>query len=122
MSAQVSQKRKWTSRKAPAQSATPAMENALSALRVSTKRQFKEGEGIETQRQGNDQYIKAKGYRLHKEFVIAETADNKERADFEAVLDYIVAHKKEIDVVVFWKVDRLSRGGVANYYALKSFL
>src|SRR5205085_11550871 len=109
------------SRPAPAPS-PPAMQNAVSILRVSTKRQLNEGDGIENQRQGNTQYLKAKGYQLHKEFVLAETADNKERADFGEVLDYIVAHKREIDIAVFWKVDRISRGGVANYYALKSFL
>jgi site-specific DNA recombinase len=98
------------------------MQQAVSILRVSTKRQLNEGDGIENQRQGNNRYLQTKGYRLHKEFVVAETADNKERADFTSVLEYIVTHKREIDVAVFWKVDRISRGGVANYYALKSYL
>jgi DNA invertase Pin-like site-specific DNA recombinase len=98
------------------------MQNVVSVLRVSTKRQLNEGDGIENQRRGNDEYVRLKGYRLHREFVVAETASGEDRADFGAVLDYVVAHRREIDVVVFWKVDRISRGGVANYYALKSYL
>lgn len=122
MSAQKANQSKCIFGDVPAPSCSPPMQNAVSILRVSTKRQLCDGDGIENQRQGNMQYLRAKGYHLYKEFVVAETADDKERADFGLVLDYLVTHKHEIDVVVFWKVDRISRGGVANYYALKSFL
>jgi DNA invertase Pin-like site-specific DNA recombinase len=98
------------------------MQHAVSILRVSTKKQLNEGDGIENQRRGNNAYIQRKRYHLHKEFVLAETADNKERADFQGVLDYLVENKREIDLVVFWKMDRISRGGVGTYYALKSYL
>ena len=50
---------------------------AVSILRVSTKKQLNEGEGIENQRRGNDEYIRRKGYRLLREFVIAESADGQ---------------------------------------------
>src|SRR5205823_4551440 len=63
-----------------------------------------------------------KGYRLVKEFVIAESADGPERDDFEAAIGEIVSRRREIDVVVFWKVDRISRGGVLPYYTLKGVL
>jgi site-specific DNA recombinase len=98
------------------------MQNAISLLRVSTKKQLTEGDGIENQRRGNDEYIRRKGYRLLDEIVIAETADDKERRDFGTALDAIIRRKREIDLVVFWKVDRVSRGGVGNYYALKALL
>src|SRR5205823_222941 len=91
-------------------------------LRVSTRKQLTAGDGIENQRRGNNEYIRLKRYRPLDEFVIAETADNKVRADFDGVINQLIDRKKEIDVVVFWKVDRLSRGGVGNYYALKAFL
>ena len=67
----------------------------------------------------------ARGYRLVREFVIAESADDAEvyeRADFEAAIADVVAHRAEIDVVVFWKVDRISRGGVLPYFTLKGVL
>ncbi len=98
------------------------MRTAVSILRVSTKQQLTDGDGIENQRRGNNDYLRRKGYRLHREFVIAESASAEERADFGEVIDYLIAHKREIDVAVFWKMDRLSRAGVANYYALKAML
>jgi DNA invertase Pin-like site-specific DNA recombinase len=122
MSAQAGQTGKCISGRAPVQPQPSGMQSAVSVLRVSTKKQLSDGEGIENQRRGNTEYIRRKRYRLHREFVLAETADDKERADFDAVLDYVIAHKKGIDVVVFWKVDRISRAGVGTYYALKSLL
>ena len=112
MSAQVSQKGKCKEPAAPAHSLTPDMQVSVSVLRVSTKKQL-DGEGIENQRRGNNEYIRRKGYRLLKEFEIAESANDidrdKERKDFTAVIADIVLHKKEIDVVVFWK--RENNGG-----------
>lgn len=98
------------------------MQRAISILRVSTKKQLSDGDGIENQRLGNNEYIRRRGYRLLDEIVIAETADNKERKDFEAALQSIVARKREVDLVVFWKMDRVSRAGVGTYYALKAYL
>lgn len=100
----------------------PAMQRAISILRVSTKKRLADGDGIENQRRGNDEYIRRRGYRLLDEIVIAETADDKVRRDFEAALDSIVARKREVDLVVFWKMDRVSRAGVGTYYALKAYL
>ncbi len=97
-------------------------QRAASILRVSTKKQLNEGDGIENQRRGNAEHIRRKGYILVKEFVIAESADGPERDDFEAAVQEIISRRREIDVVVFWKVDRISRGGVLPYYTLKGVL
>src|SRR5438874_7594831 len=107
MSAQISQKGKCKTRPALLQQRPPEMQNAVSILRVSTRKQLTGGDGIENQRRGNDEYIQRKRYRFSGEFVLAETADNKERVDFGVVINDIIARKKEIDVIVFWKVDRL---------------
>src|ERR1700730_4001355 len=87
MSAQVSQKGKCISGPAPLQQRPHGMQNAISLLRVSTKKQINEGDGIENQRRGNNEYTRRKGYRLLDEIVIAETADAKKRKDFGAALD-----------------------------------
>ena len=97
-------------------------QNAVSILRVSTKKQLNEGDGIENQRRGNAEYIRRRGYRLAREFVIAESADGPERQDFESALAQVIANKAETNVVVFWKVDRISRGGVLPYYTVKGVL
>ena len=96
--------------------------SAVSILRVSTKRQLA-GEGIASQRKGNSDYMKEKGYKLFHEFELAESADGgKERLDFTQALAFCERHKKDIGVVVIWKVDRFTRGGLATFYAIKAHL
>jgi site-specific DNA recombinase len=101
-------------------------QSAVSILRVSTKKQLNEGEGIENQRRANDEYIRRKGYVMTREIVIAESAslELKERYDLEAALELIFALSKErkADVVVLYKADRLSRGGAGEYFAVKALL
>ncbi len=96
---------------------------AVSILRVSTKKQL-EGEGHDTQRKGNNEYIARKGYTLYKEFQIAESAkdQNEDREDFTEAIAWCILHKKEIGVVVIWKVDRVSRAGPLAYFAFKQHL
>src|SRR5439155_23528077 len=122
MSARFRPNGKCISSGVPVEQRPPDMQFAVSILRVSSKKQLNSGDGIENQRRGNCEYIARKRYRLHREFVLAETGDSDERADFGKVLADVIEHKKEIDVVVFWKVDRITRGGVGNYYALKALL
>lgn len=95
---------------------------AASVLRVSTKRQLNDGDGIENQRRGNAEYARRKGYALVREFVVAESADGDDRAAFEAAVRRALDPALRVEVIVFWKVDRISRGGVLPYYTLKAFL
>lgn len=95
---------------------------ALSLLRVSTRKQMTDGEGIENQRRHNDEYIKRKGYKLVKEIELAESADSEQRVGFAEIINYTVAHKNEIDVWVLYKIDRFTRGGIAEYYIIKKHL
>ena len=88
---------------------------ALSILRVSTERQMREGDGIENQRRCNNVYIDRKEYQLVKEFELAESASSEKRVDFDKVIDYTVTNRDKIDVWIMYKVDRLSRGGLATY-------
>ena len=69
------------------------MQHAVSILRVSTKKQLNEGEGIENQRRGNAEYIGRRGYSLLKEYVIAESAEGEDREKFESVLRDVVLRK-----------------------------
>lgn len=97
-------------------------ERVVSILRVSTKKQLNDGDGIENQRRGNTEYIRRKGYHLVREFVVAESAEGDERADFEDAVRQAMSRDLGIKVIVFWKVDRISRGGVLPYYTLKGVL
>ncbi|TSC59793.1 MAG: Site-specific recombinase [Candidatus Peregrinibacteria bacterium Greene0416_62] len=103
-----------------------APEQAVSILRVSTRKQLDEGDGIENQRRANNDYILRKGYTLTKEVVIAESAslELKERVDLDAALTMIFALRKQkkVDTVVLYKSDRLSRGGGQEYFTIKALL
>lgn len=98
-------------------------ETAVTLLRVSSKKQMA-GEGIPNQREGVTVYCSQKGYGIAKEFVIAESAEltNELRVSMTEALDWCVKNKQKVSVVVIWKVDRFSRAGLAEYYALKAIL
>ncbi len=102
------------------------MTAAVSILRVSTKRQLNEGDGIENQRRANDAYIERQKYRKVKEIVLAESAslDFADRLDLDAALRDVLAMKRkgQADVVVLYKSDRLSRGGGEQYFTIKALL
>lgn len=102
------------------------MLSAVSILRVSTKKQLNEGDGIENQRRANDSYIERQKYRKVKEIVLAESAnlDIAERCDLDAALRTVLGMKKrgQADVVVLYKSDRLSRGGGEQYSPIKALL
>ncbi len=101
-------------------------EQAVSILRVSTRRQLDEGDGIENQRRANNDYIRRKNYTPVYEIVIAESASSelKERVDLEAALTTISSMRKQkkVDVVVLYKSDRLTRGGAGEYFTIKALL
>lgn len=98
------------------------MKNAISILRVSTKKQL-QGESIAVQREQNARYCKEKKFTIAKEFEFAESASGiKRRKQFELVMDYCKVNKDSIDSVVVWKLDRLSRQGLLAFYNLKEFL
>lgn len=97
-------------------------ELAISILRVSTIKQQKIGDSLEKQRRDNAQYIAGRGYKVLKEFEIAESASKAERREFEKAIDYTVKNKGRVSVWVLHKVDRASRGGLVTYVALKENL
>lgn len=97
-------------------------QNAVSILRVSSKRQL-EGESIPNQREQNRKYAAEKGYKIVREFEVAETASKAEkRHTYVEVLEWVIRQKGAVQAVIIWKVDRFSRGGVHDYYQLKAML
>ncbi|TSC58394.1 MAG: site-specific recombinase, DNA invertase Pin [Candidatus Peregrinibacteria bacterium Greene0416_19] len=97
-------------------------EYAISILRVSTIKQQKIGDSLEKQRRDNAEYMAQKGYKLLKEFEIAESASKHDRLEFEKVIDYTVKNEGKVGVWVLHKVDRASRGGLATYAVIKENL
>ncbi len=96
--------------------------HAISILRVSTLKQKEDGDGLENQRRYNREYIERRKYKFTKEFELAESASIDHRLEFDKVMDYTIANKDKVNVWVMYKVDRLSRGGLATYVVLKQQL
>lgn len=99
-----------------------ATEQAISILRVSTVKQQKIGDSLEKQRIDNTEYMTRKGYKLLKEFEIAESASKIRRLEFEKAIEYTLKNEGKVSVWVLHKVDRASRGGLATYAILKEKL
>lgn len=105
---------------------TVTAQRVISILRVSSKKQQRDGEGIENQRRANNEYIKGNEYVLVREIVIAESAskDYSERFDLQEAINFILTMKKEgkVNAVVFYKSNRLSRAGGGEYFMVKALL
>jgi DNA invertase Pin-like site-specific DNA recombinase len=78
----------------------------ISYLRVSTKRQFESGLGLESQRQIVSNFIKHKKGRLLNEFVEQESGKVNDRIQLK---NAIVTSQKTKATLVIAKLDRLSR-------------
>jgi len=71
--------------------------------RVSTDRQHVDMQLVELR-----QYAQSRGWTLHKEYIDeGYTGSNTKRPDFQALIND--AKKRRFDVLLVWKLDRLSR-------------
>lgn len=88
----------------------PAIENAVSYLRVSTAMQGKSGLGLEAQREAVARYLANTGGVLLKEFEEVETGKGSDALDKRPQLRAAIAlAKKKGVVLVIAKLDRLAR-------------
>ena len=87
-----------------------AMKKAIIFVRVSTKRQEKEGLSLrKIQLPKAREYAKKHGLTVVKEFIVGETGgDQKARLHFEEMVDYLKKNKDVTEIISF-RVDRLTR-------------
>jgi len=81
---------------------------AIIIARVSTEEQKEAGNSLPAQIARLKSYCKRKGYKIIKQFNFDESAYKNKRNDFDEILDFVLG-QKEVVVVCFDKVDRLSR-------------
>jgi len=81
---------------------------AIVIARVSTEEQKEAGNSLPAQINRLKSYCNRKGYKIIKQFSFDESAYKGKRNDFEKILDFVLS-QKEVVVVCFDKVDRLSR-------------
>src|SRR6478735_3216869 len=83
---------------------------AVTYIRVSTSQQGRSGLGIEAQRQLLQQFTKAEGLDLAREFVEVETGKGSDALDRRPQLKAALAAAKKLKChVAVAKLDRLSR-------------
>lgn len=81
---------------------------AIIIARVSTEEQKEAGNSLPAQIARLKGYCDRKGYKVVKKFSFDESAYKNKRNDFDEILDFVL-NQKEVVVVCFDKVDRLSR-------------
>lgn len=93
---------------------------AIIYVRVSTREQAEEGLSLTTQENACRDYAKKKGFDVAKVFVEeGESAKTTERTRLKEMLQYCADHRKEVDALVVFKINRLARN-TQDYLALKS--
>ncbi len=99
------------------------MPKAIIYTRVSSERQVEEGHSLDSQDRICRQYAQDKGLELIRNPFVekGESAKTTDRTQLKLMLKYIGEHKNEIDALIVYKVDRLSRD-TSDYLAIKQAL
>ena len=92
--------------------------NAVIAVRVSSDRQFQEGDSPEAQREQLEVYAKSLGAKVQKVFVFAESGAKVNQPMQEAI-DYCADKRNNIQLFLIKSIDRFTRGGADFYGPLK---
>ena len=83
---------------------------AVSYIRVATKEQADNGFSIAQQHDGNNAFATQNGYSIVKTFQdVGKSAGNLDRPALKEMVEYIKSHKNEIDAIIVYQLDRLTR-------------
>lgn len=96
--------------------------NTVNTYRVSSNKQFLVGNSLEEQQTICKAVNERENHNVVKEFKLVETGADKDREDFEEVLEFCKDPKNKVEVLVIKSVDRFTRGGDVVYGLLKSQL
>ena len=97
------------------------MSNAIIYTRVSTKNQAEEGYSLAGQEKDCKIFAEMNNYNISKVFVEkGESAKTQDRTELQNLMKFCVANKKNIDAIIIWKIDRLTRD-VKDFYNLQDF-
>lgn len=92
--------------------------NAVIAIRVSSEKQFQEGDSPEAQREQLEQLAENLGARVKKVFVFAESG-SKIIQPMQEAIDYCRDPRNDIQLFLIKSIDRFTRGGADFYGPLK---
>ena len=99
------------------------MAKAIIYTRVSSDRQVEEGHSLDSQDRICRQFAESKGLELAREPFVeeGESAKTADRTRLKELLKYVAEHKGEVEYLIVYKVDRLSRD-TGDYLAIKQAL
>jgi site-specific DNA recombinase len=95
------------------------LEHVIGYIRVSTVEQAREGASLDVQERVIREHAERNGWRMDKVFIEkGESAKTTDRTELQALLSYCKNNAKNVDAVLVYKIDRLTRKA-ADFYTLK---
>lgn len=84
--------------------------NYIAWARVSSREQRDEGFSLDVQMDAFEDFAKRERATIQRTFKVAETGTRtEERNEFKAMIAYAKKHAKELDGILFYKIDRAAR-------------
>lgn len=98
------------------------MKLAISLLRVSSDRQYQEGQGINVQKRTIDYFAERNQYAIVRYFVEHYSGRKADRAVLEDIIEYLSKNEGEISALIVSQIDRFTRAGADVYLHLQKQL
>ncbi len=87
--------------------------------RVSTQKQGRHGESVETQERNCRLFAQRNGYGIEKVFVDNYSGRKLNRPAFNELRQYVADHSHQLSYIIFSDIDRLTREGSSAYERFK---
>lgn len=98
------------------------IKKAVVYVRVSTEEQAKHGYSLAQQETECREFAEKQGFKIDRVFIEeGESAKDLNRTKLKSMFEYCANNYKNIDALIFWKWDRLSRGEQQDYLELGKF-
>lgn len=98
------------------------MKLAISLLRVSSDRQYQEGQGIDVQKQANDFFAKRNDYVIVRYFLEHFSGRKADRQVLDEIIQFAAEHEGEVSALIVSQIDRFTRAGADVYLYLQKQL
>jgi len=98
------------------------MKLAVSLLRVSSDRQYQEGQGINVQRRTIDYFAKRENFTVVRYFIEHYSGRKADRAVLDEIIEYLAKNEGEISALIVSRIDRFTRAGADVYLYLQKQL
>lgn len=94
----------------------------VNLYRVSSLKQYTSGDSLEDQKKICDSFNDREQNKKVNEFEVVETGTDKERLQFDQIIQYCRNPRNQVDALVFKSIDRFTRAGSYKYSYLKKEL